>query len=227
MIGELENERDFLREQILGKAKGQDVGQYNYVSCCVQYLLHTSKLWAFLFISPYGCWVLLALANSIRYDQHCLNVTLLCLCFCKTCQITLGMIWIFQVKWALELQLCILLAFNSYDEYNDWLQHCKCLVFHSIILLFSIKKYFNNNTAIFYMGYNILLFWYLNAFTATHLWKEGTFCYFYHSHCETLTCLSERIGIWSHKINTMKQCYPTCDRSLCKPSDRVKKKSPM
>lgn len=55
MIGELENERDFLREQILGKAKGQDVGQYNYVSCCVQYLLHTSKLWAFLFISPYGC----------------------------------------------------------------------------------------------------------------------------------------------------------------------------
>ncbi|KAF4110747.1 hypothetical protein G5714_007778 [Onychostoma macrolepis] len=26
MIGELENERDFLREQVLGKAKGQDVG---------------------------------------------------------------------------------------------------------------------------------------------------------------------------------------------------------
>lgn len=35
MIGELENERDFLREQVLGKAKGQDVGQYNNVSCCV------------------------------------------------------------------------------------------------------------------------------------------------------------------------------------------------
>ncbi len=26
IIGELENERDFLREQVLGKAKGQDVG---------------------------------------------------------------------------------------------------------------------------------------------------------------------------------------------------------
>ncbi|XP_067233793.1 coiled-coil domain-containing protein 106-like [Chanodichthys erythropterus] len=29
MIGELENERDFLREQVLGKAKGQDVAPFN------------------------------------------------------------------------------------------------------------------------------------------------------------------------------------------------------
>lgn len=133
----------FSENRFLGKPKDKmSVSIIQYVSCCLQYLLHTSNLhirllnfWHFHWFHFYGCWVLLALANSIKYFQHWLIVTLLCLCFCKTCQIWLGMIWIFQVKWALEVQLCILLAFNSNDEYSGWLQHCKWFVFDSIDLI--------------------------------------------------------------------------------------------
>lgn len=44
MIGELENERGFLREQVLGKAKGQDVGQYNNMFHAVCAVFITYKL---------------------------------------------------------------------------------------------------------------------------------------------------------------------------------------
>lgn len=68
MIGELENERDFLREQVLGKAKGQDVGQYNTICFMLsavfitykQFTHQTFKLLAFSLISL--LWLLSAIS---------------------------------------------------------------------------------------------------------------------------------------------------------------------